>query len=77
MRAERLGAAAALADAVVRSAVEPGPSGRAGDLRLGPNPIRGAATLFVEIPARSRNKYEYDEGAGVIRLDRHFNVGQW
>jgi inorganic pyrophosphatase len=26
--------------------------------------------VFVEIPARSRNKYEYDEQAGVIRLDR-------
>ncbi len=26
--------------------------------------------VFVEIPARSRNKYEYDEHSGVIRLDR-------
>ena len=26
--------------------------------------------VVVEIPARSRNKYEYDEEAGVIRLDR-------
>jgi inorganic pyrophosphatase len=26
--------------------------------------------VVVEIPARSRNKYEYDEAAGVIRLDR-------
>ncbi len=26
--------------------------------------------VFVEIPAGSRNKYEYDEDAGVIRLDR-------
>ena len=26
--------------------------------------------VFVEIPARSRNKYEYDEDAHVIRLDR-------
>jgi inorganic pyrophosphatase len=26
--------------------------------------------VVVEIPARSRNKYEYDEKSGVIRLDR-------
>jgi inorganic pyrophosphatase len=26
--------------------------------------------VVVEIPAGSRNKYEYDESAGVIRLDR-------
>ncbi|MFO1538919.1 MAG: inorganic diphosphatase [Chloroflexota bacterium] len=26
--------------------------------------------VVVEIPARSRNKYEYDERTGVIRLDR-------
>jgi inorganic pyrophosphatase len=26
--------------------------------------------VFVEIPARNRNKYEYDEDAKVIRLDR-------
>jgi inorganic pyrophosphatase len=26
--------------------------------------------VFVEIAARSRNKYEFDEAAGVIRLDR-------
>ncbi len=26
---------------------------------------------FVEIPKGSRNKYEYDEASGVIRLDRH------
>jgi inorganic pyrophosphatase len=26
--------------------------------------------VVVEIPARSRNKYEYDEQVGVIRLDR-------
>ena len=26
--------------------------------------------VFVEIPARSRNKYEFDEETGVIRLDR-------
>jgi inorganic pyrophosphatase len=28
-------------------------------------------TCFVEIPQGSRNKYELDEGAGVIKLDRH------
>ena len=28
-------------------------------------------TCFVEIPQGSRNKYEYDEERGVIRLDRH------
>jgi inorganic pyrophosphatase len=28
-------------------------------------------TCFVEIPKGSRNKYEYDETRGVIRLDRH------
>lgn len=26
--------------------------------------------VFVEIPAGSRNKYEYDEATGAIRLDR-------
>jgi inorganic pyrophosphatase len=26
---------------------------------------------FVEVPKGSRNKYEYDEKRGVIRLDRH------
>ena len=29
-----------------------------------------SAVVFVEIPAGSRNKYEYDESAGVYRLDR-------
>jgi inorganic pyrophosphatase len=28
-------------------------------------------TCFVEIPQGSRNKYEYDEARGVIKLDRH------
>jgi inorganic pyrophosphatase len=28
-------------------------------------------TCFVEIPQGSRNKYEYDERRGVIKLDRH------
>jgi inorganic pyrophosphatase len=30
----------------------------------------GALTCFVEIPKGSRNKYEYDMKAGVIKLDR-------
>ena len=30
----------------------------------------GALTCFVEIPKGSRNKYEYDVEAGVIKLDR-------
>jgi inorganic pyrophosphatase len=28
-------------------------------------------SCFVEIPRGSRNKYEYDEERGVIKLDRH------
>lgn len=28
-------------------------------------------SCFVEIPQGSRNKYEYDEARGVIKLDRH------
>jgi inorganic pyrophosphatase len=28
-------------------------------------------TCFVEIPQGSRNKYEYDEERGVMKLDRH------
>jgi len=28
-------------------------------------------TCFVEIPKGSRNKYEYDERRGVMKLDRH------
>ncbi len=30
--------------------------------------------VFVEIPAGSQNKYEFDEETGVIKLDRHLNV---
>ena len=30
----------------------------------------GVIEVVVEIPRGSRNKYEYDEGAGVFRLDR-------
>jgi inorganic pyrophosphatase len=28
-------------------------------------------SCFVEIPKGSRNKYEYDEARGIIKLDRH------
>ena len=28
-------------------------------------------SCFVEVPQGSRNKYEYDEQSGVLRLDRH------
>jgi inorganic pyrophosphatase len=28
-------------------------------------------SCYVEVPQGSRNKYEYDEEAGVLRLDRH------
>lgn len=28
-------------------------------------------TCFVEVPKGSKNKYEYDERRGVLRLDRH------
>ena len=31
--------------------------------------------VVVEIPRGSRNKYEYDEAAGVFRLDRVLEVG--
>jgi inorganic pyrophosphatase len=33
-------------------------------------PFPQAVEVVVEIPARSRNKYEYDEATGVFRLDR-------
>jgi inorganic pyrophosphatase len=32
--------------------------------------VTGEAVVFVEIPTGSRNKYEYDEAAGAIFLDR-------
>ena len=32
--------------------------------------VEGALTCFVEIPKGSRNKYEYDAEAKVIKLDR-------
>jgi inorganic pyrophosphatase len=37
---------------------------------LAPAPFPEAVDVFVEIPRRSRNKYEYDETTGTIRLDR-------
>ncbi|QEY31385.1 inorganic diphosphatase [Synechococcus sp. RSCCF101] len=41
------------------------------DLRhLEPSPAPGLLNLIVEIPAGSRNKYEYSESAGVMALDR-------
>ena len=35
-----------------------------------PSPSKGLVNLVVEIPAGSRNKYEYFAGAGVMALDR-------
>ena len=41
------------------------------DLRpLSPSPSPGLINLVVEIPAGSRNKYEYFSEAGVMALDR-------
>ncbi|MCP9881919.1 inorganic diphosphatase [Cyanobium sp. Alchichica 3B3-8F6] len=41
------------------------------DLRhLPASPAPGLVNLAVEIPAGSRNKYEYNEQAGVMALDR-------
>ena len=38
--------------------------------RLPPSPSPGLVNLVVEIPAGSRNKYEYSASAGVMLLDR-------
>ena len=38
--------------------------------RLSPSPSAGLVNLVVEIPAGSRNKYEYSAEAGVMALDR-------
>ena len=35
-----------------------------------PSPIKGIVNLVVEIPAGSRNKYEYCSEAGIMALDR-------
>jgi inorganic pyrophosphatase len=35
-----------------------------------PGPFPDVVEIVVEIPRGSRNKYEYDEAAGVFRLDR-------
>ena len=35
-----------------------------------PRPFPEVVEIVVEIPRRSRNKYEFDEEAGVFRLDR-------
>ncbi len=41
------------------------------DLRaLSPSPSPGLVNLLVEIPAGSRNRYEYYEACGVMALDR-------
>ena len=41
------------------------------DLRpLLPSPLPGLVNLVVEIPAGSRNKYEYSAEAGIMALDR-------
>ncbi len=37
---------------------------------LSPSPSPGLVNLVVEIPAGSRNKYEYSAEAGVMALDR-------
>ncbi len=37
---------------------------------LPPSPSQGLVNLIVEIPAGSRNKYEYNAEAGVMALDR-------
>ena len=38
--------------------------------QLPPSPSPGLVNLIVEIPAGSRNKYEYSAAAGVMVLDR-------
>ena len=35
-----------------------------------PGPFPEVVEIVVEIPRGSRNKYEFDEQAGVFRLDR-------
>ena len=35
-----------------------------------PSPMKGIVNLIVEIPAGSRNKYEYCSQAGIMALDR-------
>tara|TARA_Y100001968_G_scaffold292474_1_gene297703 strand:- start:16393 stop:16911 length:519 start_codon:yes stop_codon:yes gene_type:complete len=37
---------------------------------ISPSPSKGLVNLIVEIPAGSRNKYEYCDQAGVMGLDR-------
>ncbi|MGB5240106.1 MAG: inorganic diphosphatase [Prochlorococcaceae cyanobacterium] len=37
---------------------------------LSPSPSPGLVNLVVEIPAGSRNKYEYNSAAGLMALDR-------
>ena len=35
-----------------------------------PSPMKGIVNIVVEIPAGSRNKYEYCSNAGIMALDR-------
>jgi len=35
-----------------------------------PSPMNGIVNIVVEIPAGSRNKYEYCSEAGIMALDR-------
>ena len=35
-----------------------------------PSPMKGIVNIVVEIPAGSRNKYEYCSEAGIMALDR-------
>ena len=35
-----------------------------------PSPMKGIVNIVVEIPAGSRNKYEYCSDAGIMALDR-------
>ncbi len=37
---------------------------------IAPSPSPGLVNIVVEIPAGSRNKYEYFSGAGIMALDR-------
>ncbi len=37
---------------------------------LSPSPSLGLVNLVVEIPAGSRNKYQYNSAAGLMALDR-------
>jgi len=38
-----------------------------------PSPMKGIVNIIVEIPAGSRNKYEYCSDAGIMALDRELH----